>query len=80
LEHPVTVIDSYAPRGASADRASNDNTLMNSGAAQPADALRGHAGHLPLDDQRLSVFTCVLVWALLAILGWGAIALFIHFI
>lgn len=56
--------------------ANNDNSLPDHGISLPLEGLHGEAG----SQTRLPVFTSILVWVLLAVVGWGAVALAFRFV
>ena len=62
-------------------QAQNDN--FGDGISLPASASRWRAALIRLQsrhDDRLPPFTSALVWVLLAVVGWGAIAMAIYFL
>ena len=58
--------------------ANNDNSLPDNGISLPLEGLHGESAFRP--QTRLPVFTSILVWILLAVVGWGAVALAVRFL
>jgi len=73
----VTIIDAHSPRRTHwlSQPAHNDNVIdgddLSSVGVRPAASTRRK-------DNRLPPFTSALIWVLLAIIGWGLIALAIN--
>lgn len=58
--------------------ANNDNSLPENGVSLPLEGLHGESLFRP--QARLPMFTSILVWVLLAVAGWGAVALAFRFL
>jgi hypothetical protein len=58
--------------------ANNDNSLPESGISLPLEGLHGDSSFRA--QSRLPVFTSILVWILLAVVGWGVVALGFRFL
>lgn len=57
--------------------ANNDNSLPDNGISLPLEGL--HREVASRAGTRLPVVTSILVWVLLAVVGWGAVALTFRF-
>lgn len=75
----MTVVDQYMPHRVyrPLHDANNDNSVPDNGISLPLEGLHGDSAHR--SQSRLPVFTSILVWILLAVMGWGAVALAIRF-
>ena len=58
--------------------ANNDNSSHDNGISLPLQGLHGET--MFRTRTRLPVFTSILVWILLAVVGWGVVALAVRFL
>lgn len=73
----MTVVDQFMPHRMyrPLHDANNDNSTPDNGISLPLEGLNGQN-----TGTRLPVFTSILVWVLLAVVGWGVVALAFRFI
>lgn len=74
----MTVVDQFMPHRMyrPLHDANNDNSSPD-GISLPLEGLHGETTFRA--QTRMPVFTSILVWVLLAVMGWGAVALAIRF-
>ena len=76
----MTVADQFMPHRMyrPLHDANHDNSLPDNGISLPLEGLHGKTAFRA--STRLPVFTSILVWILLAVVGWGVVALAFRFL
>ena len=76
----MTVADQFMPHRMyrPLHDANNDNSSSENGVSLPLEGL--HRETAFRSSTRLPVFTSILVWTLLAVVGWGVVALAFRFL